>query len=203
MRTTFQHLLPLLLLLWTASPATARYIPPTLFNMLWASDLVASGTISEVREHTFVLTLDHVMAGTETRPSVVLPRFQNWACSSRWQPYAVGQKVLIFANAVEADSHDYELRSPGAEGEHPIVNGRVLVHGYGLSDGQPQALGILPAYPVAVETFAHAVRKLRRCFGSETRADHRVPTRTCPLDELVAFSEGSPFHHHLVQGALR
>lgn len=197
-------LLPLILLALTAAPLGARYLPPPLVDLLAGSDLVAVGVISTLHSSTFMLALETVVAGPEVGSSVVIRRFEDWACSARWHPYEVGQRVIVFAQAAADDASDFSLRSAGAEGEFPILDGVVMMHGYRLEDMPQTTLeSNVPAHPVPLATFLGAVRGLRACFVIERGDVHGPRARqTCSETELAAFRSASTFHRHLATEAL-
>lgn len=201
---TARRLVTLLVFFLMASRLDAKYLPPPLFDLLGGSDLVAVGTISEVRHRTFVLELETVAAGDTQRTSAVIRKYEDWVCSSRWLPYRAGQRVVVFAETAEATRDDFTLRSAGAEGEFPIVDGAVMVHGYRL-EGLPEAnLKGLPAHAVPLDTFLDAVRGLQRCFLVEWDSNHWPSARQiCPETELIEFREASALHRYLAKTALQ
>jgi hypothetical protein len=133
----------LLLLVLTAgvlaagSTAEARYRPLTLDALLGQSDLVLVGEITRLEAEQFELTISETLAGNHKSSTIVIQRFKNWPCASRWAPYEVGQKVLICLHKVvdeKSGSVTCKIRSGGGEGEMPIVAGVVHSRGVGVKD---------------------------------------------------------------------
>jgi hypothetical protein len=117
-------------------PSAADYLPPTLLQLAAGSDLVVLGRIVALDKSTFTLYIEETLVGTAPDSRVRVSRFQDWACSTRWQPYAIGQREIVFLCRSEAG---YRINSAGAEGEWPIAGDRVTCAYYHPSprDSEP------------------------------------------------------------------
>ncbi len=192
--------MPLLIALLSClgpTPATARYRPPSLTNLLGASDLVATGTITEVRAEAFVLRFGRVIAGHPPGDTARIERFDDWACSRRWKAYAVGQRLFIMVQAVDHEDYDFALRSSGWESEFPLVGELVMIHGYEIPGAEVARLeGRLPAAALPLEIVAEATLDLRRCWG---RFDKPLPTARCSSQETDALAERTVLHRLLIE----
>lgn len=161
-----------------ASPARADYVPPPLNDVVLASDVIVLGTIVSVRASTFRVRVRRTIAGT-VGSTIEVERFTDWACASRFAPYATGQEVMLFL--IERDGR-YVIQSPGGEGEMPVVGGRVYVNSVydtlaprgTTSQLYPVYGGQTYAFAVGVDELAAAIEAARACFTFDfTPAPHR------------------------------
>ena len=117
--------------------AEARYRPLTLNDLLGNSDLVLVGEITTLEDETYTLTISETLAGKYKGPTIVIQRFKDWACASRWAPYATGQKLVVCLKKVvdpQSCTVTWRVRSGGGEGELPIVADRAHFRGRGADD---------------------------------------------------------------------
>lgn len=116
-----------LLVLASASPVTASYIPYRLFEMVGGAEVVVAGQITSLTETTYVLKLDRVVAGTHATETIEVRRFRDWPCAFRHAPYKVGQQVVACLVRDETLSRQlqrpiYCLMGAGCESEIPVVD---------------------------------------------------------------------------------
>ena len=206
----------------TLVPATAaaRYRPLHLEELLFDSELIASGEITEVNGDTYNFRLHEVIAAPDgdllaAGAIIEIDRFRDWTCAGRWTSYAPGQQLLVFAS--RTDEGTWKARGSGAEGEMPIADGQVWFPSV-LSDitgtrARPDALAPRPVATVdgadwygrgfpEGETLA-AIGALRSCL--RVRIDGfthgiRRMRRTCTARELrtaTASPTGSAIHQTL------
>jgi hypothetical protein len=196
-------LLVVLLLLASAVSARADYVPPALSWMVLTSDVIVRGTIISVSERTFRVRVRRSIAGNVGR-TIEVERFTDWACASRWAPYAVGQEVVLF---LRADGHRYRIQSAGGEGEMPIVNGVVHVSDAWneLAPGATMAShpvygGQLHGFRLDADELLDAVAAARRCFAPFHDDEGRyAPVRTaCGITPRTpvarALFDAMPYH---------
>ncbi len=121
----------LLLLFCFAAPASALadYAPPPLYDMVTASDLVAVGTVKAISAKTYTFSVDAHIYGDPVSGDITVGRFEDWECATRWAPYKIGERLMLFADRTDrAYAHmehvpegDFQLRGAGVEAEMPIV----------------------------------------------------------------------------------
>lgn len=180
-------------------PCAAKYIPLELYDLLGASDVVVVGTITEVKQETFVLEVETHVVGAEGKPTLEVLRFRDWPCARRWTPYEVGQTVLVCAVRLkDADGvEQLKIRSGGGEGEMPIADGKVRLRGRGVPAGQ--------GHPT-VEQLVATVRAYRACFeltlDREVYPNLKTVKQTADADALAAFRASSKLADHLAAAAL-
>lgn len=167
-----------LLLGLVPTTTSADYSPPPLEELVLGADVivvasvVTTGSPMSVRVHDWV-----VGSGGAT---IRVAPFEDWTCSARWMPYAVGQKALMFLKVGEDGVHT--IMSAGGEGEMPVVGDRVFVHsyysaGFGLPGGA--AVEVAPGVnysgePVELSEVVRALRHVRSCFRVTRRDRWRV-----------------------------
>ena len=154
-------ILATLLAICLPSLSSAKYFPPLIFDLLGTSDLIVIGSISRVETKTFHLDVEEVLRGTAASRTLEIERFRNWTCSRRWQPYAVGQRVVAFLSRQEGP---FRLRSAGAEGEFPISGDDVLIHGYSVPGPTGEISGRPFGRRLPLEHLRSAVRDLPTCY---------------------------------------
>jgi hypothetical protein len=105
-----------------SSPCMALYAPPAFYQLAAGSDLVVLGRIVALDDSTFTLAVDDLLVGTSSDTLLRVARFEDWTCSSRWLPYAVGQREIAF---LCRSGPGYRTNSAGAEGEWQIRGDKV------------------------------------------------------------------------------
>lgn len=154
-----------LLALLALAPSAPKYIRLKLHELIARADLCIIGHIVSVSPETVEVSVEEVGFGEPGGELVHIRRFLDWACASRWQPYAVGQRCLYF---LEAESGCFSILGSGGEGETPVgPNGptafkypnflaetrRYREH-FKLGEGQPRGLWIEPiASEEEIETY--------------------------------------------------
>lgn len=170
-------LLAALVLALLAAPS---YSPLKLHELIGLADLMVTGTIVEVREETVVVEVAKVGFG-ESPPRIVVRRFQNWSCASRWAEYAVDQRCIYFLAAGKNSGDPYWILSGGGEGERPLENDQSLV-----------TLWSLGKQPIAVEVLMSEARRYREHFRFVERLEHGWTIERCRSDQdLAAYAESS------------
>ncbi|MEM1182862.1 MAG: SH3 domain-containing protein [Acidobacteriota bacterium] len=188
-------------------PSQAAYSPPPIYDLLGVSELIVLGSISKVGIATFQLDVEEVLRGSadgETR--LEIEKFEDWVCSSRWQPYQVDQRVVVF---LSRDGDSYKLRSAGSEGEFPIFGRDVFVHGYvidGMDFVEEAGDARIHGYRLPLDVFRSLVSGLSECFAFEIiegrwRRIGRIQQR-CDPTQIEQFQTRSPLHRSVVKGAL-
>lgn len=160
----------------TMSPS---YIPTPLESLALRAEFVILAKIEKLEGDNLSLTVERNLAGTPPEPRyLIVPKFRDWTCASRWKEYEVGQRCVFF------------LRRP-REGKHPRPHGRIL----GAADE-----GELPIVTRKVKGVDRdfAILHGSRVEGLEPR-DHRVHGTTLrgtelPLDELALALHGLREH---------
>jgi len=119
--------IPVCFLVVFASPITASadYVRTSFADLAGTSAAIVVGTIAEVDEDTFLLSVEDVLAGpTKKGEKLKVRRFQDWVCAWRWADYEVGQKLLVFLNRAKEEPV-WISRGAACEGESPIVENEV------------------------------------------------------------------------------
>jgi hypothetical protein len=183
-------------------PSGADYLPPTLLQLVAGSDLIVLGRIVAVDQSTFTLSVEEALVGTATDSLVEVSRFQDWACSTRWQPYAVGQREIAF---LCRKGTGYRTNSPGAEGEWQITGNRVTC-AYYAPPGIQSPANVLPLKSVtpALKDFGACVRidsKPPRVEGGlPLPPEYRRIIEVCDYwEQILALATRSEMHKYLVE----
>jgi hypothetical protein len=185
-------------------PSLADYLSPTLLQLAAGSDLVVVGRIVALDNSTFMLSVEETLAGTTADSLVRVARFQDWACSTRWQPYAIGQREIAFLCWNEGG---YRTNGPGAEGEWPITGDRVTCAYYHPSPEIRRPGTVLPLEMVtsALKDFAVCVRidsKPPRPYGDELPLppEYRKVIEACDYwEQILPLAKRSAMHRYLVE----
>lgn len=167
------------MLVLAPSVVRADYSPPSLTDLVLASDAIVVGDVEGLSANTFRLRVSEVVHGPIQSATIEVERFEDWTCAARWAPYAVGQHALLFLNRHEGR---WQIRSAGGEGEMPIENGRVHVPGSydGLAPSGSNAYGRLTVqggtfvgFTLDERALAAALREARACFTAELEGRYR------------------------------
>ena len=195
--------------LWICAPSVtqAKYLPPPLYDLVGVSDLIVLGSISRVTPDTFFLEVEEVLKGSGQASVVEIERFRDWACSSRWQPYAKGQKVVAFLARREGP---YRLRSAGAEAEFPVRGRYAVVPAWSILQGLETHHGHDNDLPdqalISIDDLRALISGFSACFELRT-ADNRFQRvehveTICDEDVLAEFRSRSGLHESLVRMTL-
>jgi hypothetical protein len=188
-------------LLALALNASARYLPPTLQVLAGASDFIVIGAIVQLDAETFELRADEVLAGEAPPGKLIVQRFEDWACASRWKPYAVGQRVIAFLRR-PAEKGPFTLMSAGSEAEWEIQDAIVNSPGYaitGYSQNKPEEYW--QRLPLA--DVRDAFRRYRTCFSvSQSLQRGTAVRRHCEDAALLLYRGRSTLHAFLTQTSL-
>ncbi|WP_109623200.1 hypothetical protein [Sediminitomix flava] len=92
--------------------------------MIQNADEIVWGTISEIRESDFKVTIEGSLTGIDG--DLWIKKFRDWDCASRWKEYKKGQKVFLFLR--KDKENKLRVMSGGNEGELPILNDSVYIN---------------------------------------------------------------------------
>ena len=181
--------------------AAAKYTPPDFYDLAGGSDAVVVGEIVKVDAQTFSLRSEDVLAGSVSETDLVIVRFKDWTCASRWKPYAVGQREVAFLYELPPDNARqtrarYGLRSAGDEAEWEIRDDRISVH----EGGHPPQWRPL-------DHVVDAIRSYRSCFSVSSDPSGQLRKMDevrvlCDAPALEEFRGRSPVHDHLAKTSL-
>ena len=204
------------------SRATAReYFPYRLFELAAAADLVVTGKIADLRlgpphpyepsspPGRFRLEVESVIAGKAPEGPLYVGCFEDWMCARRWQPYALGQRVLLFLTAPDKGATDYHILSAGGEGEMPLIDQAVFTRGVSVETYEPARREFAGQKEVAMliplSELTEAVRAFRETYTWERKESVWLPRKFRPRvskEHAEAFSKTSKTAKHLHQEVL-
>ncbi len=88
---------------------------------LTADKIINAQIIKLDKSFFYVISVDN----SSIKPEIVkVKRYIDWACSSRWDSYKVGQRVFLF---LKKEKNYYYIMSAGGEGEIPIISDSVSI----------------------------------------------------------------------------
>lgn len=153
--------------------AFAKYSPMPFWMKAATADVVVAGIIIKVEDNSFNLIVDEWVIGTpegEDGDIITVEKFKDWTCAVRWEPYGIGQRVMLFLDKQEDGT--LKIMGAGGEGEHLITQGQVYVdHRGGGIFGDWQELQVrgktLTVEPVLLDELGNAVLEFRNCFRVE------------------------------------
>ena len=202
-----------LLALFTFQIGFARYITIPFYRLAGTTELVVLGHIAEVREKTFILQIEDILAGSTSLPQIEIKKYTNWTCSARWQPYLVGQREIAFLEKPQSDSaedvkSDFVLLGAGSEGEWQIIGDKVSAQGFRIPGTKSHSIGEHPGQLVSLTLMLDALRTYRSIFKVEVDrekgfwADPNI-VQLVPKGMLNRFRKRSVIHKYLVSTTLR
>ncbi len=112
--------------------ALADYRPLKLYEMIIKADKIVYGTITNLDSTHFTLQIEGSL--TYDTGSIKIARFEDWACAQRWTKYEVGQRLLLFLTTWNGE---LVSMSGGNEGELPIIEDSVYIHGFSITIPPP------------------------------------------------------------------
>lgn len=117
----------ILCLLTISYNCRAEYKPLDLYEMAIKAEKIVYGTIIGLDSTTFTLKIEGSL--TSDSGNIKIERFENWPCASRWTEYKVGQQLFLFLITWNGK---LVSMSGGNEGELPVFNNSVFIHGFSL-----------------------------------------------------------------------
>jgi hypothetical protein len=96
--------------------AKADYSALYTTEMIGRADVIVLGTVEEVGAEDFELRVEQMLHGAEAGPLRVRS-FRDWTCASRWAPYRVGQRLILFLVAGTTSDPRWAILGAGDEGE--------------------------------------------------------------------------------------
>ena len=105
----------------------ADYRPLELYEMIIKADKIVYGTIVGLDSNYYTLNIEGSL--TSDSGTLKIARFRDWPCAARWTDYRVGQRLFLFLTSID---DDYLVMSAGNEGEHPIVDNSIFIHGFSI-----------------------------------------------------------------------
>jgi hypothetical protein len=209
LRKRIAHAAILAVLAWLAGSAHADYEPLPLPELFAGSDLIALGTIAEVRDTIFELGDFEVLFGPATEgPALPVERFRDWSGNARWSRYRPGQRVLLFLarprETASGATPPWRIRGAGGEGEMPVEDGHVYLQGLFLEGFERQTFAVqqgrLQGYRFALDDFLAALNGYNRCFrAGEAGGERRTCLRpVCDAQALQLYRAHSPLQRYLV-----
>ena len=126
-RTKLKRIVIIVSFLLTSFSSRADYDPLLLYEMIIKAEKIVYGTIVDVDSNHFTLKIEGSL--TSDAGTLKIARFQNWVCASRWTEYEVGQRLFLFLTTWNGELMSM---SGGNEGELPIVNNTVYIHGFSI-----------------------------------------------------------------------
>jgi len=184
-----------------------------LFELVADADVVVTGEIVELEKKTFALRVEEWVVG-QGADRIEVHRFVDWTCAGRWTPYALGQRVMLFARLPMSVGAPYRVLGSGGEGELSIEGQDVFARGFLVHGYEPEVLAVgdrsIAGTRIPAQEWFEAVRGFRRVFAWR-RADPK-PSRT-RLNYVVdlghrgdpeateAYASSSTSARHLVEQA--
>ena len=112
--------------LLVGAPARAYYSALFTTEMIGRADAIVLGTIENVSAEDFELRVEQRLHGSDAG-RVRVRSFRDWMCASRWAPYRVGQRLILFLAAGTASDPRWAILGAGDEGEM-LVEGDTVYH---------------------------------------------------------------------------
>lgn len=131
------------------------YTPIDLWEMVLSAEKIVYGEIAELREKDYTLKITSSVTGD--KGNIVITRYNDWACSHRWAPYKVGQKVVVFLYMYNGK---YKIMSAGGEGEIEVKGNKLNINSYIVG------CDIKAVKPdLEITKFSTIIKQIRDCYG--------------------------------------
>jgi hypothetical protein len=199
-----KRVVAIVMLLIISLASQAEYTSLALYEMAIKADIVVYGTIENVSSHAFSLKVERSLTGENG--SLIIQKFEDWACARRWTAYKRGQRVFLFLKRYKGDLH---IMSGGGEGEFPIEDSNIYIHGFTVAiPPPPPPKGIVLkeslyfdvtlynvhqaeyfGYKMKLSEFIKSIELIRNCFDydSDSVSITKVYFK-CSQEELIALS---------------
>ncbi|HTF90924.1 MAG TPA: VCBS repeat-containing protein [Planctomycetota bacterium] len=138
----------------------SSYIPYELYELVLEADIVVGGEIVSLDAKDFVLRIERRIVGEIAEPTLRVRRFVNWTCAWRWEPYAVGQRVVLFLERPTKGDTTPCILGAGGEGEMPLDADIVKLQTSPLSGGA-EPTSAASRWRVSLDDLERATRTLR------------------------------------------
>lgn len=154
----------------------ADFQPLTLPELFETSDLIVLGVIESFDDNNFTLRQTEVYFGNVGSTPIRVKKYVDWPGGLRWSSYRTGQSVLLFLRRSTKDEsiadEPWRIRGLGGEGEMPIDDRDIFVHGVNLKDFHRQRHQIenstLYSYRFETRIFTSALKGYLRCYVGTT-----------------------------------
>ena len=154
--------------------AQADYEPTLLPELIDSSDLIFYGEIIAIQKGSVTAKAFELIKGINPKGEVVIDKFKNWTCASRFAPYRIGQKEFFFLKRKKSINRYFALGAAN-EGEIPVVNQKIYYQYQYLSiDSNPRLFkvygGAVRGYVYDKSKFAEALKFYMR-YRTDIRTD--------------------------------
>jgi len=208
-RSLFITVVVFLTLLFSAN-TRADFQPLTLPELFEKSDLIVLGVIESFDDNNFTLRQTEVYFGNVGSTPIRVKKYMDWPGGLRWSSYRTGQSVLLFLSRPTTDDgiagEPWRIRGLGGEGEMPIDDRAIFVHGVNLKDFKRQRHQIenstLYSYRFETRIFTSALKGYLRCYVGATtgKSDESGGTVSrCSDQERLIYRESSRLHWFLAK----
>lgn len=190
-----------------------------LYEMIIKAEKIVYGTIVEVDSLFFTFHIEGSLTGDTGLLKV--RRFKDWTCATRWTEYKVDQKLFLFLRTWKGN---LTSMSAGNEGELPILNESVFIHGYTIPIApppqpptkeikssiffKPNQIEIYGAMYYGIEwslsNFIETTAFIRNCYLFEygeykVRTNWEVNCSQSEIEKMIVKSELSEWVHQLAR----
>jgi hypothetical protein len=173
--------------------------PPTLVTR---SELIVKGVVAELRGESFTFEVQRVVRGSlpGQGTTVVVARFKDWVCATRWAPYAPGQHLILFLERLRS-SEPALWRIMGAGGEGEVVIDGDIAH-FHTPEGVSERCfdltgGRFCGDAAPLDEFLAAVGEYAHLY--QWRRDTATIIQVATNPEVEAFAARSSFRARLVK----
>lgn len=114
-------------LLLSGFASRADYQPLELYEMIIKAEKIVYGTVIGLDSGYFTLKVEGSL--TSDTGTLKIVKFQDWPCAARWTKYELGQRLFLF---LVTWNGELVSMSGGNEGELPINNDSIYIHGFSV-----------------------------------------------------------------------
>jgi hypothetical protein len=192
------------------------YEPIPLPRMIGMAELIIIGSVNELADSTFVFRIEEVLKGENSGELLLVkPYIPNKFDGPRTQPYALGQRYVLFLLRYEGAPTIWHIMGYGGEGEMPVEGEFVYFAGQyieGLERKSYVVEGLnRPLQQYDLNIFKDAVMDYDLCFSwnlvheikNNKPRERWVPSNNCNENLTNEFSRRSWIHQYLVQETIK
>lgn len=117
-------LIILISLAFSSNLSFASYSKTYLWELISKSEIIVSGEIVDVNGDSFKIAVSQKIKGDLQPDTIVVTKFRNWSCASRYEDYEVKQKGIYF---LKFNLGNYSTLGVANEGELLVKDSAVYI----------------------------------------------------------------------------
>jgi len=197
-------ILGLVAALGLGTAAESAYIFTSVPRLATRSDLIVKGTVAELKGDFFAFEVEHVLRGSlaDANRQVLVARFKDWTCATRWASYAPGQVLILFLRKLRTSEPIlWQIIGSGGEGEVVVDAQTAYFHTpEGVKECFDLADGRFCGDSAPLDHFLAGVVEYTHLYElPSSQGELGVISQIAKDADVDAFSERSAFNKRLIE----